>query len=152
MKKIFLLVAFAFLFISKNITAQCTSCNIIISGMDAANHIIVPGDTFCITSTGTCTGLLTVSGGMLCNQGHINSSKVFVSNGGTFANYGIATIDSLSVTNNYSSFHNLGTLTDIRFAITDYASVSNTGGKITCDYFLDSLGIFNSSSNGRKKR
>ncbi len=164
MKKLFLFIAFASLFISKNITAQCTSCNIIISGMDAANHIIVPGDTFCITSTGTCTGLLTVAGGTLCNQGHIGSSKVRVTGTGSiFTNYGtinssnilvdsggsfnntytaIAIIDSLIIKNNHSNFVNAGSLKSIRLAVVDSSSLDN-GGNLTCDFLSDSLSSIN---------
>ncbi len=166
MKKLLFLSAFAFIILHINLKGQCTSCTTTITGLDATNHIISAGQTFCISSTGICTGLITVSGGTLCNQGHIgssnvwvtgatsvfnnlgtiNSSNILVDNGASFTNGGTATIDSLLITNPNSTFWNGVSMTTIRLAITDSAQCHNSG-TIATDFLGDSLGfVYNISS------
>ena len=157
-KKLFFI---AFIFLGLKTNAQCSSCTVTISGADAANHIISSGQTYCVTSSGSMSGLITISsGGTLCNQGNITSSniwvaggtlnnygtintnQVLVSNGGLFNNYvvGIANIDSLLITNYPSNFGNSGTLSGIRLTITNQAQASNVGN-INVDYMRDSMSL-----------
>jgi hypothetical protein len=167
MKKIYSTLLFIFLAaLSQNLKAQCSSCTITITGMDAANHIVNSGTTLCITASGTATGLITVaSGGTLCNLGNINSTEVWVAGGtlnnfgainsenilvsgqGVFNNNGTAAIDSLLVTNIYSTFTNNGTLTGMRLGNSDYSSIINNGS-ITEDYVGDSLSNFTNNTSG----
>lgn len=145
--------------------AQCGSCTTTITGSDVANHIVTSG-TLCITSTGSATGLITVSaGGTLCNQGTITSSNLWVAGGtfinygvinttnvltsgqGDFTNYGLANIDSLLITNIYSTLNNLGTINNERLAVTDAANGSNYG-TITTDFFGDSSASFTNNPSG----
>lgn len=147
--------------------AQCSSCTVTISSADAADHVVTPGTTLCVTATGSLSGLITVAGGgTLCNQGTISSSKVWIY-GGTLSNYGTintnnilvsnaggftnyaganATIDSLLVSEGSSVFTNNGTLSDTRLAFTNGASGVNNGN-ITCGYFGDSLATFSNNLN-----
>lgn len=166
MKNIYLFLLSFLLSLSMNLNAQCTSCTITISSNDPANHIISAGQTMCITSTGTSTGLITITtGGTLCNQGTINSSNLWVQGGtfnnygtitttnvltssaGTFNNYGNADIDSLLIMQTNSLYINSGTVTNIRFAVTSNASATNSGN-ITADFMGDSTCLaFNNYGN-----
>lgn len=149
---------------SIKINAQCIGCTINITGLDAAPHIVNPGQLFCIASTGTVTGQITVSaGGTLCNQGTINSfnlwiaggtlknygtintNNVLVSTAGTYTNYATSIIDSLLIQNSASSYVNKGTQTSDAFGIADNGTVINTG-TISCDIMADSIGNF--TNNG----
>lgn len=166
MKKIYLFLLSFLLSLSMNLNAQCTSCTITISSIDAANHIVSAGQTMCITSTGTATGLITITtGGILCNQGTINSSNLWIQGGtfnnygsiittnvltssaGTFHNYGNADIDSLLIMQTNSLYINSGTVTNMRFAVTSNASATNSGN-ITADFMGDSTCLaFNNYGN-----
>lgn len=161
--KILSIVLIAF---SVKAEAQCSSCTTTISGTDAANHIVNSGTTLCITSTGTCTGLITVAaGGALCNQGNINStnlwvaggtltnfgsistSRIYVSGQGGFTNYGLVTMDSLGVANASSSMINNGTINGTRLGNADFANIVNNG-HITVDYMADSSATFTNNLSG----
>jgi Secretion system C-terminal sorting domain len=170
MNKIYALsISSSFLILSNSIFAQCSSCTTSITGIDNNNYIITSGQTFCITSSGTCTGLITVSGGTLCNQGTItssniwvatsgsvfnnygtiNTSNVLVSNGAAFNNNGTAVIDSLWIVNPNSNYHNgaYAHMTNQRFAVSSSATGTNAG-TITVDYMGDdSTATFTNSGN-----
>lgn len=161
MKKIYFTTLTVFsLLLNISSYAQCSGCTLNITGLDAANHIVSSGQTMCISSTGTVTGLITVSaGGTLCNQGKINSSNVWIAGGtlknygtidtysitvsaaGTFTNYATALIDSLWITQNGSTYINNGTQTTHAFAVSNNASATNNGS-ITATNQGDSLGTF----------
>jgi hypothetical protein len=165
-KNYFRLLFIACMAFAVKAAAQCTSCTTTISGADAAPHIIASGQTYCVTSTGSMSGLITIqSGGTLCNQGSITSSNIWV-NGGTLTNYGTintarvlvdaqggysnngsADIDSLLVQNIYSTFTNNGSLTGIRLAFADNANGTNNG-TITEDFMGDSVAQFNNNPAG----
>lgn len=167
MKKIYSMFLFiAVMALSQKINAQCISCTTTITGADAANHIVNAGTTLCISSTGTASGLITVaSGGTLCNLGNINSSNVWIAGGtlnnyggintsnvlvsgqGTFNNNGTADIDSLLITNIYSTFTNNGSLTGMRLGNSDNSSITNNGN-ITVDYLGDSVAMFTNNVSG----
>src|ERR1043165_5540479 len=166
---------FRFLFISLvafagKANAQCTGCTMTISSADAAPHIIASGQTYCVTSTGSMSGPITIqSGGMLCNQGTItspdiwvaggtlnnqgtiNNGRVLVSNQGTYTNAvtGIATHDSLLITNIYSLLNNYGRINTIKLGNSDNSSVTNFASAfIFADFLGDSLAQFNNNYNG----
>lgn len=145
--------------------AQCTGCTINVTGLDAANYVITSGQTLCVASTGTMTGLITISyNGTLCNEGTINSTNLWVSGGtfnnygtvntnsvlvssaGSFTNSGTALIDSLLITEVYSAYLNTGTQIGTALAITVNASAVNTGS-INVYNMGDSLGLFTNSGN-----
>jgi hypothetical protein len=146
--------------------AQCSSCTGTITGVDPANYVIGAGTTLCITSTGTATGLITVgAGGTLCVEGTINSTNLWVAGGtlinhgtistdkiltsgqGNFYNYGSITMDSLLVTNIYSTLSNSGSISGIRLGNSDYSNITNTGN-ITVDYMGDSAASFTNDAAG----
>lgn len=165
MKKIyskFLVIALSVFGLNAN--AQCTGCTQTISGNDAANHIVGPGQVLCISATGNATGLITVSsGGTLCNQGSLNSTNVWIAGGilknygtintgnilvsaaGTYSNFATSIIDSLFITENSSKYVNQGTQVITAFAIADNANATNTG-TITTSLLYDSLATF--TNNG----
>jgi hypothetical protein len=163
MKKIYLILITLFTFSVKS-NAQCSGCTTNITGLDTAPHIVTAGQVFCIASTGTVTGQITVSaGGTLCNQGTINSFNLWIAGGscknygtlythnllvstaGTYTNYATTVIDSLLVENPSSTYINNGTQTSDAFGIADNGSVVNTG-TITAIIMADSIGIF--TNNG----
>lgn len=170
-KNYFKLLALALFAFTIKANAQCTSCTTTITGADAANHIVSAGTTLCISATGTATGLITVSnGGILCNQGTINSTDLWVA-GGTFNNYGTvntnrllvsvqgvynnyasgtATLDSILITNIYSALNNSGAITAIRMGNSDNSSITNNGF-ITVDFLGDSAAQFNNNANSSLK-
>jgi hypothetical protein len=156
----------AMLTLGLNANAQCSSCTSTITGMDASNHVVNSGTTLCISSTGTATGLITVApGGILCNEGTINSTNLWVAGGtltnhgtintdkiltsgqGYFYNYGTVTMDSLLITNIYSLLSNTGSITGIRLGNSDYSSITNMGN-ITVDYMGDSAASFTNDVSG----
>jgi hypothetical protein len=161
------IIAIAFIFSGSYAAAQCTSCTTTISSADASGHVVGSGQTLCITSAGSCSGLITItSGGTVCNLGTISSNQLWV-NGGTLENYHIinsnnilvsgqgtfnnhntanAAIDSLLVDDIYSVFTNEGILTGDRLAATDLGDINNFGD-ITEDYVGDSSAQFNNYHN-----
>jgi hypothetical protein len=165
-KNYFRFLLLSLLAFAGNANAQCSSCTVTISAADAAPHIIASGQTYCVTSSGSMSGPITIqSGGTLCNQGTITSGNIWV-NGGTLTNYGTintthvlvdtqgdfsnhqtATIDSLLVMNIYTTFTNSGMLTGTRLAFSDYSSGTNDGG-ISEDYIGDSLAQFTNNPSG----
>lgn len=147
-----------------NANAQCTGCTQTIAGNDASNYLVGSGQVLCISSTGNATGMITVtSGGILCNQGSLNSTNVSIVGGilknygtintgnilisaaGTYSNFATSIIDSLFVTQNSSKYVNQGTQVINAFAIADNANATNTG-TITTNLFYDSLATF--TNNG----
>ncbi len=166
MIKIYTKTIILFLFaLAFKANAQCSGCTTNITGLDAANHLVSSGQTLCISSTGTLTGLITVSpGGTLCNQGKINSTNVLIAGGtfknygtidtysvtisasGTFTNYATALIDSLWITNSNTSYINAGTQTGTAFAVSNHASAINNGTITVYDH-ADSLGTFTNNGN-----
>jgi hypothetical protein len=161
--KILILSLLAFCF---KANAQCSSCTITISGTDVSNYIVNSGTTLCISPSGTATGLITVAtGGILCNQGTINSTNLWVAGGtlnnygtintdkiltsgqGVFNNNGSVTMDSLLVTNIYSSLMNNGSISGLRLGNSDNSSIVNNGS-ITVDYMADSTASFTNNSSG----
>ncbi|MDF2437044.1 MAG: Secretion system C-terminal sorting domain [Bacteroidota bacterium] len=162
-----IIMALVLCVIGYDVKAQC-SCTTTITGTDAANHVIGSGQTLCIASTGTCTGLITVgTGGILCNQGTINSTnlwvaggtlnnygtintdKILVSGQGVFSNRAVVTMDSLLVTNIYSLLtnYNNGSITGLRLGNSDNSSITNNGD-ITVDYMADSMASFTNNATG----
>lgn len=155
--KLFLVVLVAF---GLNAKAQCSGCTTNITGLDAGAHIIGSGQTLCVASTGTMTGLITITaGGTLCNQGKIQSTNLWVAGGtlknygtidtysvlvsaaGTYTNYSTALIDSLMITNPNSSYVNNGTQTGTAFTTADHATTVNSG-TITVYDMWDSVATF----------
>lgn len=151
-----LLLAFTVFGLKAN--AQCTSCTTTITGMDAANHIVAPGTTLCISPTGIATGQITVSpGATLCNQGLISSSDLWVA-GGTFNNYGMVNtahvltsnagilnnyatmdVDSLMIAEANSHLYNYDSINNERFSVISGA-FANNNGIMEINYMGDSLG------------
>lgn len=148
-----------------NTNAQCSGCTSNVTGLDAGNHIIGSGQTLCVASTGTMTGLITISaGGTLCNSGKIQSTNLWVAGGtlknygtidtysvlvssaGTFTNYATALIDSLMITQNNSTYVNNGTQTGTAFTTSDHATTTNNGSITVMDMW-DSIATFNNNSN-----
>jgi hypothetical protein len=140
-------------------SAQCSGCTTNITGLDVGSHIVGAGQTLCVASTGTMTGLITVSaGGTLCNQGKIQSTNLWVAGGtlknygtidtysvlvsaaGTFTNYANAYIDSLLIINPNSSYVNNGTQVSTAFATADNATSLNANSITTYDMW-DSIGV-----------
>ncbi len=122
--------------------AQCTTgCSSTVNGTSTLNYYIPAGQKLCIAPNGTVTGIISVSGGTLCNQGTITTSKVLVASGGRYENYGSASIDSLLVTGNNSTFVNNGTTTHVRMATANLA-VSTNNNSMQANYIGDSLGTF----------
>ncbi len=127
--------------------AQCTSCTTTITTNDPTNHLITTGTTLCIAAGGTCTGLIEVAGGTLCNQGMINNHNLEVDGGGILNNYGTITADSLLVIGSGSVLNNYSNLTDTRLAVTNHGAINNAGGTITCAVFGDSLATLVNNGN-----
>lgn len=168
-KNYFKLLALGLFAFTMNANAQCTSCTVTISAVDPTNYIVASGQTFCVTSTGNMTGLITVNaGGTVCNQGTISSPYFWV-NGGTLNNYGTVNVSNLLVStagdyNNYltsnhdsiliedasSTFVNSGTMTTIRLGNAGSAVITNMGS-ITADYIGDSVATFNNNANSYLK-
>jgi hypothetical protein len=166
MKKNYSTFIIATVFIGLKAIAQCTpGCTTTISGSDIANHTIISGQKVCITSTGSVSGLITITtGGILCNEGAVNSPNLWVAGGlfnnygsintnqlmvsqtGDFLNEGTASIDSLLVKDASSTFINNGTLTNQRFTTAASATTTNNG-TITSDFLYDSVGVFNNNGN-----
>ncbi|MES2131011.1 MAG: T9SS type A sorting domain-containing protein [Bacteroidota bacterium] len=164
-KHYFLLLLAVVTFTTSNIQAQCSGCTTTISNANSANQLVSSGQTLCITSTGTVSGLITVlAGGKVCNQGVINSTNVWVG-GGTLLNSGTMNVNNLTVssagsfTNNASldadsflvisanaNYYNSGTQTNLAFATADHASTINTG-TITTNVLYDSIGDFINNGN-----
>ncbi len=163
MRKIYLIFMTLIAFAIKS-NAQCTGCTINVTGLDASSHIIGSGQTLCVASTGTMTGLITITaGGTLCNQGKIQSTNLWVAGGtlknygtidtysvlvssaGTFTNYASALIDSLMITNANSSYVNNGNQTGTAFTTADHATTINTGTINVYDMW-DTLATFNNSN------
>ncbi|MBS1637609.1 MAG: T9SS type A sorting domain-containing protein [Bacteroidetes bacterium] len=121
--------------------AQCSGCTTNITGLSASSYVVSSGQKLCISPTGTITGLIAVSGGTLCNQGKIQTSKVSIMSGGKFDNSGTATIDSLLITGNNSALINSGTMTHVRMTTADHASTTNNG-TVTISYIGDTIGTY----------
>ncbi len=156
----------AFIIFSVKMSAQCgTGCTTTISAADPFNYVITSGQKFCITGTGSMSGLITISsGGILCNQGTVNSPNLWVaggifnnygsmntnlcmaSQGATFYNYGTITIDSFLVSESATTFVNNGTLDVNRFTTAQSATTTNNG-TITSNYLYDSAAVFNNNLN-----
>lgn len=150
---------------SMQIQAQCGSCSTTISNANTANQLVSSGQTLCITSTGTVSGLITVlAGGKLCNQGLINSTNVWIAGGtlvntgtininnltvssaGSFTNEATLDADSFLVISTNARYVNNGTQINKAFATADHAiSVSN--GTITSNVVYDSIGDFTNNGN-----
>lgn len=168
-KNYFKFLALALFAFTVKANAQCSSCTTTISTTDPSNYVISSGQTFCVTSTGNMTGLITVSaGGTLCNSGNINSTDLWVA-GGTLNNYGTintnrilvsaagvynnyvsgtATMDSILITNFNSALNNFGTINTIRLGNSDNSLVTNEPSAfITADYVGDSSAQFNNNTN-----
>ena len=164
-KNYFKLLALLLFSFSMEANAQCTGCTTTISGADATNYIVASGQTFCITSTGNMSGLITVNaGGTVCNEGIISSpyfwvnggvlnnygavnvSNLLVSSAGDYNNYGsgIATLDSILITDASSNLFNNGTITTIRLGNSTGAVITNDGN-IFADYVGDSVATFNNN-------
>lgn len=155
----------AFLAASLQIQAQCGSCSTTISNASSANQLVSNGQTLCITSTGTVSGLITVlAGGKLCNQGSITSTNVWVAGGtlintgtihinnltvssaGSFTNEASLDADSFLVISNGVKYVNNGTQINKAFAVADHAVTINTG-TITSNVIYDSIGDFTNNGN-----
>jgi hypothetical protein len=130
------------------INAQCTSCTTTITTTDPSNHLITAGTTLCIAAGGTCTGLIQISGGTLCNQGTISNHNLEVQgSGSTLNNYGTINSDSLLVIGSGAVFNNYNTLTDSRLAVSSQGVINNLGGTITCAYFGDTIATLLNNGN-----
>lgn len=153
--KLFLI---AFTALGLNAGAQCTGCTTTIAGNDAANHVVGSGQVLCVAASGSMSGYITItSGGVLCNQGTINSSNILVAGGilknygtmnnqnlmvssaGTFSNFATAIIDSIYVGQTSSNMINQGTIVNQAIAIADNGNSTNTG-TLTTVLMYDSIG------------
>jgi hypothetical protein len=150
---------------SVQIQAQCGSCSTTISNANTANQLVSNGQTLCITSTGTLSGLITVlAGGKVCNQGLINSTNVWIAGGtlvntgtininnitvssaGSFTNEAMLDADSFLVISTNAKYVNNGTQINKAFATADHAfSVNN--GTLTSNVIYDSIGDFTNNGN-----
>ncbi len=158
MKKLILILSL--ISFTKFASAQCTGCTTTISGLNSANQIISAGQTLCISSTGTVTGLITVTaGGSVCNEGNINSSNFWVAGGtlrnygtinvgnlmvssaGTFTNYSVTDADSLLITDAASNYINNGTQINKAFAVAINATATNNGN-VNSVIMYDSIGVY----------
>ena len=146
MKKLLLLITILFA-LKTTINAQCnTGCTFNISGLSTSNFYIMAGQKLCVTSTGTITGRIAVSGGTLCNQGKIQTTAVLIGNGGHFDNYGTGTIDTLYVTLGGASFTNYGAMTNTIMG-TAASAVSINNGTMLTTLLGDSTATFINNGN-----
>ncbi len=158
-------MAFAVLAASVQVQAQCGSCSTTISNASSANQLVSNGQTLCITSTGTVSGLITVlAGGKVCNQGLINSTNVWVAGGtlinsgtininnitvssaGSFTNEAALDADSFLVISTNARYVNNGTQINKAFATADHA-ISVNNGTLTSNVVYDSIGDFTNNGN-----
>lgn len=158
-------MAFAVLVAGLQLQAQCGSCSTTISNANSANQLVSSGQTLCITSTGTVSGLITVlAGGKVCNQGLINSTNVWVAGGtlinsgtininnitvssaGSFTNEATLDADSFLVISSNAKYVNNGTQINKAFATADHA-VSVNNGTLTSNVVYDSIGDFTNNGN-----
>jgi hypothetical protein len=65
---------------------SCSGCTTTISTVSANNIFINPGDVVCITSSGSVSGNIIMSGGTLCNEGNISGN--ILQGAGDFYNHG----------------------------------------------------------------
>lgn len=157
MKHFVLIIITLFFFCSSVTTnAQCSGCNMTVSGLSTTDHYVGGGQFLCITSTGTITGNIYVSpAGNVCNQGNVLSNKITIDDGGTLFNYknintnylsvlagafyneGVATIDTFLITQQFSNFINDSILTGDSFTLLDHVTATNNGS-ITVNDFRDS--------------
>lgn len=146
MKKQLLLITLLFA-LKTTINAQCsTGCTFNVSGLSTSDFYIMPGQTLCVTPTGTITGRIAVSGGTLCNQGKIKTTAVLIANGAHFNNYGTGTIDTLYVTQNSTSYINYGTMTNtVMGTVSGATSINN--GTMLATLLGDSIGTFINNGN-----
>jgi hypothetical protein len=79
----FLLISF----ISYDNYAQCNSCTINYPTNTGANIYVNPGETICIDIGVTCSGMVFLNGGTICNLGKINN-LILNEGSGTVNNYG----------------------------------------------------------------
>lgn len=152
----FLLMAFTAL--GLNAGAQCTGCTTTIAGNDGANHVVSSGQVLCVAAGGSMSGYITItSGGIVCNQGTINSTNILVAGGilknygtmnnqnlmvssaGTFSNFATAIVDSIYVGQNSSNMVNQGTIVNQAIAVADNGNATNTG-TLTTVLMYDSIG------------
>ena len=138
--------------------AQCSGCTTTIANNNTANHVVGSGQVLCVTASGSMSGYITItSGGILCNQGTINSSNILVAGGilknygtmnnqnvmvssaGTFSNFATAIVDSIYVGQNSSNLVNQGTIINQAIAIADNGNATNTG-TLTTVLMYDSIG------------
>jgi hypothetical protein len=165
MIKHYFLLILAAVVTTANLQAQCGSCSTTISNASSANQLVNNGQTLCITSTGTVSGLITVlAGGKICNQGLINSTNVWIAGGalintgtinvnnitvssaGSFTNEASFEADSFLVYNNTTKYYNNGTQTNLAFATADHATSINNG-TLTTNVIYDSIGDFTNNGN-----
>ena len=164
-KNYFLLLLSVVIFATTNVQAQCSGCTTTISNANSANQLVSSGQTLCIASTGTVSGLITVlAGGKVCNQGVINSTNVWVGGGtlintgtinvnnltvssaGSFTNQATFDADSFLVISTNANYYNTGTQINLAFATADHATTMNTG-TITTNVLYDSIGNFTNNGN-----
>lgn len=84
---------------------SCTSCTYTISSNSSTSYTLTAGQKLCITSSGTYTGSVTLSGGTICVQGSFTPSS-FAYNSGNFDNYGSATVGSISLSQTSTTLTN----------------------------------------------
>jgi hypothetical protein len=128
--------------------AQCTSCTTTISGADASPHLVTSGQTLCVTSTGSLTGLIEVdAGGMLCNSGTINSTNVWL-NGGGLTNYATCTVPDILVSSG-GTFTNSGLIGNTHFMVETGGHFVNSGSSNSIDSLLvsDAGSTFSNTGN-----
>ena len=127
--------------------AQCSSCTISITGHDASDHVVTIGQVLCIASTGTATGHIYVSsGGIVCNQGHINSTALFVSGGGELDNYGVINIDTFYIAGPSTILNNYDSLTTGLFYTGSNVTITNSGTINTSIYGDTASVVINNGS------
>lgn len=79
-----------YLFLVNHSAAQCVSNpTYVISGNSSGNYNIGPGQSVVIASSASFTGTINMNGGVLCNQGTIQTSATINANSGTIYNYGV---------------------------------------------------------------
>lgn len=111
-----------FCLISSTAYGQCSGCTTTYNSNSGANITISSGQTVCINSGVTMSGSVTISGGVLCNNGKVNSLML---RAGLVNNYGV-------ITNTQTSISFTGRVRVFCFAASQF-SFSNSVSMSTVD-------------------
>ena len=125
----------------------CGSCTENITGRDTLSYTVTTGQTFCIDTMGIFEGVITVSGGNVCNRGLFNPKTIVVSSG-TINNYSNMIINSsFTLTTGATLFSDNSTLLTFRGDITiSGGTVTNNGIANVKGNIAFNSGTFSNSS------